>query len=118
MRGETIELDKLGRPIHAFGTTVHGLCPRLDRFRAADFASAPGDEKRCLCRVGCKGMQARGDCPSRLWQGRSYCIKANHPCIGCTSPGFLDARATVDGQDMQGEGLPTTPFYLKGESLP
>lgn len=118
LRGEKVEQDALGRPTLFFGNTVHASCPRLERFEARDFATAPGDPTRCLLQVGCKGPWARGDCPKRLWQGRSYCIKANHPCIGCTAPGFLDARPVVDGVDVDGEGQATSPFYAQGEGLP
>jgi NiFe hydrogenase small subunit HydA len=118
LRGEAIALDALGRPTLFFGKTVHDHCPRLESFEKRDFATAPGDTSRCLYQVGCKGMQAKGDCPSRLWQGRSYCIKANHPCIGCTAPGFLDARPTVDGKAVDVEGLAVAPFYGNRELLP
>jgi len=69
LRGDSIEMDSLGRPTSFFGKTVHDECPRLERFTASDFALAPGDPARCLFKLGCKGMMARGDCPSRLWQG-------------------------------------------------
>lgn len=118
LRGDPIALDTLGRPTSFFGRTIHEQCPRLERFKARDFATAPGDPVRCLYQVGCKGLQAKGDCPTRLWQGRSYCIKANHPCIACTSPGFLDARATVDGKEVDAEGLAAAPFYRNRELLP
>lgn len=118
LRGEVVEQDALGRPTLYFGQTVHASCPRLDRFEARDFATAPGDPTRCLLQVGCKGPRARGDCSKRLWQGRSYCIKANHPCIGCTSPGFLDRRPTVDGASVDDEGLAMAPFYAPREGQP
>jgi hydrogenase small subunit len=118
LRGDAVDLDYLGRPTAFFGKTVHDLCPRLDYFKAADFARAPGDPIRCLFKVGCKGTMAMGDCPARLWQGRSYCIKANHPCIGCTTPGFLDPRPTVDGKDVGIEGRAATPFAKALEDLP
>lgn len=111
LRGDSLELDDLGRPSAFFARTVHDACARRDRFLAGDFAALPGDPTRCLLKVGCKGMMAHGDCPSRLWLGRSYCIKANHPCIGCTAPGFLDPRPTVDGRDVGLEGQPATPFW-------
>lgn len=118
LRGETVTLDAIGRPTLFFGTTVHDLCPRRESFEKRDFAATPGDSTRCLFQVGCKGMEARGDCPSRLWQGRSYCIKANHPCIGCTAPGFLDAHPTVDGMPVDAEGQAMAPFYGRREGLP
>jgi hydrogenase small subunit len=115
LRGDALELDSLGRPKAFFAQTVHDRCPRREQFEAGDFARAPGDPTSCLLKVGCKGMMAQGDCPSRLWQGRSYCIKANQPCIGCTAPGFLDARPTVDGRDVGREGRAATPFYKELE---
>jgi hydrogenase small subunit len=118
LRGEAIALDALGRPTLFFDKTVHDLCPRRDSFDKRDFAAAPGDPTRCLYQVGCKGRQAKGDCPSRLWQGRSYCIKVNHPCIGCTAPGFLDARLAVDGTPVDAEGRAMAPFYGQREALP
>ena len=118
LRGDLIEVDSLGRPTSFFGKTVHDECPRLERFTASDFALAPGDPARCLFKLGCKGMMARGDCPSRLWQGRSYCVKANHSCIGCTAPGFLDARPLVDGKEVGLEGKAATPFGRTLEVLP
>jgi Ni,Fe-hydrogenase I small subunit len=118
LRGESVALDELGRPTLFFAETVHDHCPRLARFALREFATAPGDPSRCLYQVGCKGTRARGDCPTRLWQGRSYCIKANHPCIGCTAPGFLNARPTVDGKSVGAEGLATSPLYRNPELLP
>jgi NiFe hydrogenase small subunit HydA len=118
LRGDPIALDALGRPTQFFGKSIHDLCPRRESFEKRDFAPAPGDTTRCLFQVGCKGREAKGDCPSRLWQGRSYCIKANHPCIGCTAPGFLDARASADGALVEAEGQAMAPFYGKREVLP
>lgn len=110
LRGEALELDELGRPMAFFSSTVHELCPRLGSFRNRDFATAPGDAVRCLRQVGCKGQLARGDCPIRLWQGRSSCVKAGSPCVACTAPGFPDARPTVDGRAVGEEGKAASPF--------
>ncbi len=109
--GQSVDLDTHGRPTAIFSRTVHERCPRRPHFAARDFAQTPGDPTRCLLRVGCKGIQARGDCPTRMWQGRSYCIKVNHPCMACTTPGFLDARPNVDGVDVGSEGQPVSPIY-------
>jgi hydrogenase small subunit len=102
-----LELDDLGRPRSAYGGTIHDVCKRRAAYDASDFAEAPGDPSRCLFAVGCKGPSTRADCPNRLWAGRSSCIQANHPCIGCASPGFPDARTVVGAE---GE-IPTTPIY-------
>ncbi len=109
--GVAPDLDDLGRPKAIFGKTVHELCPRLPKFEAQSFATSPGDPSKCLLKVGCKGPIARGDCPTRAWHGRSFCIKAGHPCIACTAPGFLDARPSVDGIQVGQEGSAASPFY-------
>jgi hydrogenase small subunit len=102
-----LSLDALGRPVSAFGGTIHDICHRRVAFDAGEFADAPGDPSRCLMNVGCKGPDTHADCPKRLWGGRSSCIQANHPCIGCASPGFPDARS-----DAGEEGkLAASPIY-------
>ena len=103
-----LSLDSLGRPLSAYGRFVHDVCPRRSRYDANDFADAPGDPARCLVTVGCKGPTTHADCPTRLWNGRSTCINANHPCMGCASPGFPDARTDVGAE---GE-IAASPFYI------
>jgi len=100
-------LDELGRPLPAFGGTIHDVCLRRSAYEAGEFAESPGDPVRCLMAVGCKGPMTHADCPKRLWGGRSSCIQANHPCIGCAAPGFPDARedAGVEGKTA------TSPIY-------
>jgi hydrogenase small subunit len=103
-----LSLDSLGRPLSAYGGVIHDVCPRRDSFNRGEFAQTPGDPSRCLITVGCKGPDTHADCPKRLWNGRSTCINANHPCMGCASPGFPDARA-----DFGPEGqVASSPFYL------
>jgi len=103
-----LSLDELGRPTSAYGRYIHDICPRRSQYDAGNYASAPGDPTRCLVTVGCKGPSTHADCPRRLWNGRSTCINANHPCVGCASPGFPDARtdAGTEGQTA------ASPFYL------
>jgi hydrogenase small subunit len=103
-----LDLDALFRPLSAYGQLLHDVCPRKSRYEANDFASAPGDPTRCLAAVGCKGPTTRADCPTRLWNGRSTCINANHPCMGCASPGFPDARTDAGAE---GE-VASSPFYI------
>ncbi len=103
-----LALDALGRPSSAYGHLVHDVCPRPSAYDAGDYATAPGDPKKCLVAVGCKGPTTYADCPTRLWNGRTSCIGTNHPCIGCASPGFPDARsdAGTEGQNA------ASPFYV------
>jgi hydrogenase small subunit len=86
-------VDSLARPLSIYGKKIHDLCTRRGAFENGDFAEAPGDPERCLYTVGCKGPDTSADCPERTWGGRSSCIQTNHPCIGCASPGFPDARS-------------------------
>ncbi len=103
-----LTLDALGRPVSAYGPLIHDVCPRRSHYDANNFATAPGDPVRCLVTVGCKGPTTHADCPTRLWNGRSTCINANHPCMGCASPGFPDARTDVG---VEGE-VASSPFYV------
>lgn len=85
------ELDKEGRPTRFFGTSIHRLCPR----RSAGHAQ-PGTEG-CYIKFGCRGPRSVSQtCPAKGWNGgTSWCIGANSPCIGCSSPDFPPARLLV-----------------------
>ena len=87
---ELPKTDKFGRPKMFYGGIIHDNCPRRQYFDNSIFAkdfSEPG----CLLLLGCKGPVTHSDCPTRLWNGGvNWCIKAGHPCIGCTEPGFPD----------------------------
>lgn len=83
--GKPIALDSYGRPSALYGPTVHSTCPR----RQADEAHNLGEDGRCLKELGCRGPSTAAGCPGVLWNGRTeWCIGANAPCIGCTSPTF------------------------------
>ena len=89
-RGEP-ELDGFNRPKLFYGETIHNLCQRRHYFDHSIFASKPG-EPWCMYKIGCKGPVTHADCPNRQWSGEhlSWPVKANTPCIGCTSPEFPD----------------------------
>ena len=88
------ELDGFNRPKLFYGETIHNLCQRRDYFDNGIFASKPG-EPWCMYKIGCKGPVTYADCPDRQWCGEplSWPVKANTPCIGCTSPEFPDGCA-------------------------
>lgn len=88
------ELDSFNRPKMFFGETIHNLCQRRHYFEEGIFATKPG-EPWCMYKVGCKGPTTYADCPNRQWSGghQSWPVKANTPCIGCTSPEFPDGDA-------------------------
>ncbi|MCL6639284.1 MAG: hydrogenase small subunit [Firmicutes bacterium] len=85
------ELDAFNRPRLFYGETIHNLCQRRHYFDSGKFAEKPG-EPWCMYRIGCKGPVTYADCPYRQWCGEhvSWPVKANTPCIGCTSPEFPD----------------------------
>jgi len=89
-RGEP-QLDELNRPTLFYGETIHNLCQRRHYFDSGIFATRPG-EQWCMYKAGCKGPVTFADCPYRQWNGEhvNWPVKANTPCIGCTSPEFPD----------------------------
>ena len=93
--GKLPDLDDKGRPLFAYGTTVHDQCPRRSHFENGEFVTSfESDEARkgyCLYQVGCKGPETYNNCPSvKFNMGTSWPVQAGHPCIGCSEPGFWD----------------------------
>lgn len=91
VNGKIPELDYYNRPKVFFGETIHNLCQRRNYFDNSIFAKQPG-EPWCMYQIGCKGPVTYADCPDRQWNGEhvNWPVKANTPCIGCTSPEFID----------------------------
>jgi hydrogenase small subunit len=88
----------MGRPLFAYGQSVHEQCPRRGHFDAGRFVREWGDEGHrrgwCLYRMGCKGPAAHSNCPHVGWNDTtSWPVAAGHPCLACTEPGFWDASA-------------------------
>ena len=88
--GTLPELDEIGRPMFAYGRTIHEHCPRRAHFDAGRFAEQFGDEGHrrgyCLYKLGCKGPQTHANC-SVLTFGEvvdAWPIGIGHPCFGCT----------------------------------
>ena len=102
LRGDSIHLDKLGRPTMFFGRTVHELCERRPHFDAGrfapSFASREAREGWCLYKLGCRGPLTMNNCPKLRFNDTNWPVGAGHPCIGCSEPGFWDSM---------------TPFYEK-----
>ncbi len=88
--GTLPELDEKGRPLFAYGRTIHNHCPRRPHFDAGRFARAYGDEGHrlgyCLYEFGCKGPQTHANCPSQHFGEvpGAWSIGIGHPCVGCT----------------------------------
>lgn len=91
LSGVDVEVDAYGRPKAFFGSAVHESCPRrgaFDRAARDDWFSGGN----CLYNLGCKGMLAFADCPSRRWNGgASMCTQSGGPCVACVEPGFPEA---------------------------
>ena len=88
--------DIMGRPLFAYGNLIHNQCERRPHFEFGEFALAWGDEGAqkgwCLYKLGCKGPETMGNCPTvRYGGGVSWNIRAGHGCIGCFMPNFWDA---------------------------
>ena len=101
LMGSLPVLDNLGRPLFAYGKTVHDQCPRRSHFENEEFVEVFGSEEAkmgyCLYKVGCKGPNTYNNCPiAKFHGGTSWPIQAGHPCMGCSEPNFWDTM---------------TPFY-------
>jgi [NiFe] hydrogenase small subunit len=93
--GKLPALDDLGRPLFAYGKTVHDQCPRRGHFENGEFVTQFGSEEAkmgyCLYEMGCKGPDTFNNCPTAKFNdGTSWPVEAGHPCIGCSEPGFWD----------------------------
>ena len=93
--GKLPALDDLGRPLFAYGKTIHDQCPRRSHFENDEFVEEFGSEEAaagyCLYKVGCRGPETYNNCPiAKFNDGTSFPIEAGAPCIGCSEPGFWD----------------------------
>ena len=93
--GQLPALDEMGRPVFAYGKTIHDQCPRRSHFENEEFVEEFGSEEAalgyCLYKVGCRGPETYNNCPvAKFNDGTSWPVEAGHPCIGCSDPGFWD----------------------------
>ncbi len=103
--GKLPALDDIGRPLFAYGKTIHDQCPRRSHFENDEFVEEFGSEEAaegyCLYKMGCKGPDTYNNCPIvKFNDGASFPIQAGHPCIGCSEPDFWDKMS---------------PFYVQSE---
>lgn len=102
------ELDRHGRPLFAYGKSIHDACERRAHFDAGQYAEEWGDAGHrrgyCLYKLGCKGPVTYQNCPVVRWnEGTSWPVGCGHPCIGCSEPRFWDRM---------------TPFYRHLAGIP
>ena len=93
--GKLPDLDDLGRPLFAYGKSIHDQCPRRSHYENDEYVEVFGSEEAamgyCLYKVGCKGPDTYNNCPiAKFNDGTSWPVEAGHPCIGCSEPGFWD----------------------------
>ena len=93
--GKLPALDSLGRPLFAYGKSVHDQCQRRSHFEnnefVLEFGSKEAEMGYCLYKVGCKGPDTFNNCPTAKFNdGTSWPVQAGHPCIGCSEPAFWD----------------------------
>jgi [NiFe] hydrogenase small subunit len=96
LMGNIPALDALGRPLFAYGKTVHDQCPRRSHFELGEFVTEFGSPEAalgyCLYEMGCKGPETYNNCPvAKFNDGTNWPVEAGHPCIGCSEPGFWDS---------------------------
>ncbi|MEW5725438.1 MAG: hydrogenase small subunit [Thermodesulfobacteriota bacterium] len=96
--GKLPDLDEVGRPLFAYGQTIHDQCPRRAHFEEGNFVKVFGDagttNEWCLYEMGCRGPDTYNNCSKLLFNdGTSWPIGAGAPCIGCSEPDFWDKMA-------------------------
>ncbi len=91
--GSLPALDDKGRPLFAYGRTIHDHCPRRAHFDTGRFARQYGDEGHrlgyCLYALGCKGPETHANCSVLHFNEvvDAWPIGVGHPCFGCTEKG-------------------------------
>jgi len=93
-------LDAEGRPMFAYGRTIHEMCRRSTQFAEGEMVAEFGDELHrtggCLWSQGCKGLVTRNACPVMRWNmGTSWCVGSGHPCVGCADRDFWDKLTPI-----------------------
>ncbi|MCU0353687.1 MAG: hydrogenase [Cytophagales bacterium] len=87
-RVKDVLLDEFNRPKTFFTDFVQTGCPNAISF-SQKVDGHFGKRGGCLFyEVGCRGPMTRASCNRILWNRQSSKTRANHPCLGCTEPGF------------------------------
>lgn len=87
-RMDEVLLDDFHRPKTFFTDFVQTGCTNANSF-SNKIDGGFGKRGGCLFyEVGCRGPMTRASCNRILWNRHSSKTRANHPCLGCTEPGF------------------------------
>ncbi len=102
------DLDAFGRPKFFADHLAHHGCSRNEFYEFKASAERASDRGCMMEHLGCKATQAVGDCNQRGWNGEGSCTQGGYACIGCTSPGFEEARGFLATPKIAGipVGLP------------
>lgn len=114
--GDWPALDKLNRPLFAYGKSIHDACERRSHYNSGQFVEQWGDEAhregQCLYKMGCKGPVAFQNCPNVGWNDNtSWPIACGHGCIGCSEPDFWDKMTPFYAH------IPGFPGFGKGSDI-
>ncbi len=83
-----VKIDAYHRPTTFFSDFVQTGCTNARAF-AEKIDGGFGKRGGCLFyEVGCRGPMTHSSCNRILWNRHSSKTRANHPCLGCTEPGF------------------------------
>jgi len=93
--GKLPACDDIGRPLFAYGETIHDKCPRRSHYEndefVLEFGSKEAEKGYCLYQMGCKGPDTYNNCSiAKFNDGTNWPVEAGHPCIGCSEPNFWD----------------------------
>ena len=113
--GSLPAVDKLGRPLFAYGRVIHEHCERRAHFDAGRFAMEFGDDNHrkgyCLYKLGCKGPETYANC-STIGFGdvgeSNWPVACGHPCIGCTEKGIGFAKPIHAVAELKGMRPPAS----------
>ncbi len=87
-RIKDVLIDEYHRPKTFFTDFVQTGCTNAPAF-FEKVDGRFGQRGGCLFyEVGCRGPMTRASCNRILWNRQSSKTRANHPCLGCTEPGF------------------------------
>ena len=109
-------VDKLNRPLFAYGKSIHDNCERRAHYDSGQYVEAWGVEAHrdghCLYKMGCKGPVSFQNCPNVGWNDNtSWPIACGHGCIGCAEPDFWDKMTPFYAH------LPGFPGFGQGSNI-
>src|SRR5664279_6450169 len=87
-RIKDVLIDHYQRPTTFFSDFVQTGCTNARAF-SEKVDGHFGQRGGCLFyEVGCRGPMTHASCNRILWNRHSSKTRSNHPCLGCTEPGF------------------------------